>query len=133
MHNALDVFFGGFYASIRIERTLLFIVASRLTAIRTLQCVTLNGLIFLGSILVFDYVLKPGILLLGGALRHLHFEILSDDLVSDQENLLKYWKYGEDGVEKAVEVIFTFAWLLPMYTISFILNTVWYRDIAEQG
>uniref|UniRef100_A0A7S3PCQ5 Uncharacterized protein n=1 Tax=Aplanochytrium stocchinoi TaxID=215587 RepID=A0A7S3PCQ5_9STRA len=155
--DVLQVFVSGFLGAVRIHRTLLFVVTSRVTAIRTIQCFTLNGVIFLGSILVFDFLLKPGIFVLGGWMKLLHedlggvnvkgIEVEAQDAeaVLEAEGTLdafseagignafdEYFRVVEDGIDNLTSVIFTFAWLVPMYALSFMLNTVWYREIAEQ-
>mmetsp|Transcript_2513 Transcript_2513/g.2911 ORF Transcript_2513/g.2911 Transcript_2513/m.2911 type:complete len:311 (-) Transcript_2513:1883-2815(-) len=137
--DVFQVFLAGVLGAVRVQKTLLYIVTSRVTAVRTIQCFTLNGVIFLGSIAVFDFLLKPGIFLIGKWMRIIHsegfrrFDYRQDDYVnSDSELLNDYFKSVEGGIDHLTSLIFTFAWLVPMYALSFILNTVWYRDIAEQ-
>eukprot|EP00940_MAST-03C_sp_MAST-3C-sp2_P003091 g3091.t1 len=77
------------------------------------QCFLLNGVIFLGSLLCFDYVARPTI------------KFFADSSNSDRFALL------EPLVDLFVRVLFNFLWIVPAYAISFVLNAVWYQEIAD--
>ncbi|CAK4693469.1 unnamed protein product [Aphanomyces euteiches] len=59
----------GIQDSISLHRILLLYIQSHIVRNRTVKCVLVNGIIFLGSIFFFDYVVIPIIHLLGLALK----------------------------------------------------------------
>ncbi|DBA02885.1 TPA: LOW QUALITY PROTEIN: hypothetical protein N0F65_005912, partial [Lagenidium giganteum] len=90
--------------------------ASRLCA-----CFVLNGLIFLGSIFFFDRVVIPVIHLFGEILHHsLAYETSQAESVRDR-------------IDGFVFFLYQALWMYPIYCISFILNTIWYQEIADDG
>lgn len=151
MSSYSQVFLCGIVNAVQLHKTILFMLASRVTARKTLQCFVLNGVIFLGSILIFDHGLKPLVFYLGDSIKSLHVEnlVLEDRTISLLTE--EYWELGKkasvsihelrkslkckgkQSVDQAISVTFTVLWLTPMYLLSFVLNTVWYREIAEQG
>ena len=93
---------------------MIYCVTSPIIRRRVLQCLTLNGVLFLGSIMLLHKVVLPlSTLLFGSALR------LSDDTV--------YW------ITLTIDKVLKTVWILPLYVFSFILNSLWYQDIAEQA
>jgi len=87
---------------------LLFVKSKRIRTLAT-QCFQLNGAIFLTSVLFMNYVLHP----------------LVSFIISDRG--------PADGVmETLFHVMFLVLWVFPIYVISFILNAVWYQDIADE-
>jgi etoposide-induced 2.4 mRNA len=74
---------------------------------KTGECFGLNGAIFLGSILLWDYALAPGMRWMLTGLRS--------------------WA-GPTGAEALLALLkatFVVWWLLPVYCISFALSCVW--------
>ncbi|TPX64294.1 hypothetical protein SpCBS45565_g05990 [Spizellomyces sp. 'palustris'] len=96
--------------------SLISIYGSKTIQINTFKCFLLNGLIFLGSIFLFDYAILP--------ISH------------------RLWAYRgrPDQNVKSAEMIDTLfsityyvLWVYPMYLISFMLNAVWYQRIADRS
>jgi len=115
--------------SLRLDATLVFFLSSVTVRVRAAQCLLLNGLIFLGSIFLADYVWAPllgKILELSGGSSGAMTASTGASIALPEESNLASW----------LHVLFLYAyqflWLYPLYIISFILNTVWYQDIAGQ-
>ena len=120
--TVLGVAFQGFVDALKVHKTLYFLVTLNAVGKKSLQCFLLNGVIFLGSIAFKAYVLLPILAFLGDILLP----------VADAGN----GNGGESGngnvaVQSTASVTFTVLWLVPMYVISFLLNTIWYMEIAE--
>ena len=101
---------------VMVWRTLIYLLTSRLIARRVWQCLMLNGGIFLMSVLLAEFVLRP-------LLRWmLHVELptsppLLSPLLPPADVLLLYLYYA--------------LWVYPMYCLAFVLSAVWYQDIAD--
>merc|ERR1712118_613333 len=49
----------GFLDALSVHKTFIYYYLSRTLVVRTMQCVALNGIIFLGSIALVEYLLLP--------------------------------------------------------------------------
>jgi len=96
--------------AIRIHRSLLFFLTSKTIRARGFQCFVLNGLVFLGSIFVMEHVLSP----------------LFSFLLFDAES--NVWAHQ---VDSAFVGLYQLLWVYPIYMLSFLLNAMWYQDIAD--
>jgi etoposide-induced 2.4 mRNA len=138
---AFKAFCDGVQHAISLHRILLFYLQSRLICVSSAKCFVLNGLIFLGSIFFFDQVVIPVIHLFGEILQHsfaaacVCFPSLrpltlltqsSPDSPSQAEDV-------RDRVDGFVFLLYQVLWMYPIYCISFILNTIWYQEIADDG
>ena len=102
----------GVIDALSLQRCLILLVKSEKIRVRLVQCLVLNGLIFLGSIFLFNSVLRH---VLGWALGH----ILEGGSVST--------------IQQWIEWIYFFFWIAPVYMLCFVLNTLWYQDIASES
>ncbi|KAK9917318.1 hypothetical protein WJX75_003111 [Coccomyxa subellipsoidea] len=110
---ALLLWFAGFKDALCIWRCVEFFVHDPRILRKTGECFGLNGAIFLGSILLWDYALAPGMRWMLTGLRS--------------------WA-GPTGAEALLALLkatFVVWWLLPVYCISFALSCVWYQELAE--
>ncbi|KAG6977172.1 hypothetical protein JG688_00000611 [Phytophthora aleatoria] len=103
-------FCGGVQHAVSLHRILLFYLKSRLICVSSVKCFVLNGLIFLGSIYFFDQAVIPVI----------HMTTTQVDDVRDR-------------VDGFVFLLYQVLWMYPIYCISFILNTIWYQEIADDA
>ncbi|KDO27425.1 hypothetical protein SPRG_07013 [Saprolegnia parasitica CBS 223.65] len=87
------------------------------------KCLGLNGLLFLGSIFFFEFVVMPVIHLFGDVLTA-SLSQHATDIASD---------YYREQIDLVVFVLYQGLWMYPIYCISFILNTIWYQDIADDA
>ncbi|KAK9840173.1 hypothetical protein WJX74_004779 [Apatococcus lobatus] len=78
---------------------------------KTVRCFTFNGVIFGGSIVIFKALLAPGFRWLVGT-------------------AVPAWASALDA---SLYLVYTFTWLFPVYIISFIVNCLWYQEIAERA
>ena len=108
--------FRGLLDSVAFHRGLVLIVKSEKVRVRVVQCLVLNGVIFLGSIFIFQNILGP---LLRSGLGFLL------QLESSEHTL--------DVMQAWIEWIYFLLWIVPVYLLSFILNTLWYQDIARES
>ncbi|ENN77334.1 etoposide-induced protein 2.4 homolog [Dendroctonus ponderosae] len=83
-----------------------------------LQCALLNGGVYLLSVLIFEYILLPGI-------GFMFICLFSEDSFVTA----KVWSWVKD----LMVVIFQTAWLVPLFLLSKIINTLWFQDIANSA
>lgn len=81
---------------------------------RIIQCCTLNGGIFCLSILIFEYVILPA---LGSIMSITTFGNLNENIWLWTRSLLS-WTFGA-------------VWVLPIFLLSKIINSLWFQDIAD--
>ncbi|KAF0690197.1 Aste57867_18388 [Aphanomyces stellatus] len=124
--NAMATFQAGYVTfcqgiqdSISLHRILLLYIQSHIVRNRTVKCVVVNGIIFLGSIFFFDYIVIPIIHLLGLALK-------TQEAPSSQDGF-------RDTIDTVVFFIYQGLWMYPIYMVSFILNTIWYQELADEA
>mmetsp|Transcript_97985 Transcript_97985/g.204401 ORF Transcript_97985/g.204401 Transcript_97985/m.204401 type:complete len:340 (-) Transcript_97985:152-1171(-) len=108
------VFATGVLDSVALHRCVIFLVKSETIRSRTLQCMMLNGVIFLGSIMLFSWVIEP-------ALRGMR------SLVPEEEAWVADW------MGSFFSTMYQVLWIYPIYCISFVLNTVMYQEIADSA
>ncbi|KAF0716320.1 hypothetical protein AaE_011137 [Aphanomyces astaci] len=113
----------GIQDSISLHRILLLYIQSHIVRNRTVKCVMVNGIIFLGSIFFFDYVVIPIIHLLGLALKK-HEEATGGTKDSSSFH---------DTIDTIIFLVYQGLWMYPIYCVSFILNTIWYQELAEEA
>ncbi|XP_050520465.1 etoposide-induced protein 2.4 homolog [Daktulosphaira vitifoliae] len=80
---------------------------------RIIQCCTLNGGIFCLSILIFEYIILPVL----DYVLTVAFGNLNQDIWYWTRSLLS-WTFGA-------------VWVLPIFLISKIINSLWFQDIAD--
>ncbi|KAF1795354.1 Etoposide-induced 2.4 [Phytophthora cactorum] len=115
-------FCGGVQHAVSLHRILLFYLKSRLICVSSVKCFVLNGLIFLGSIYFFDQAVIP-VIHMFGELLHRSFSYGMTTQVDDVR----------DRVDGFVFFLYQVLWMYPIYCISFILNTIWYQEIADDA
>lgn len=79
---------------------------------RTIQCCLLNGGVFCGSILLFDHLLLPFLLL-----------ILRLILGSSSTYTQFYWTW----INLLLSWTFNALWVLPLFTLSKVINCLWFQ------
>ncbi|KAF4135707.1 Etoposide-induced protein 2.4 (EI24) [Phytophthora infestans] len=115
-------FCGGVQHAVSLHRILLFYLKSRHICVSSVKCFVLNGLIFLGSIYFFDRAVIP-VIHMFGELLHRSFSYGTTTQVDDVR----------DRVDGFVFILYQVLWMYPIYCISFILNTIWYQEIADDA
>ncbi|GBG24328.1 Etoposide-induced protein 2.4-like [Hondaea fermentalgiana] len=113
----------GFKSAVNWPRSLHYIATIQTTSISTQQCFVMNGTIFLGSLLAYNFVLTPLLVNLRDTLR---------DLLEGSEANEDVWKSAQEIVTQTSEHAFQFLWLIPMYALSLLLNAAWNLDIGKQ-
>ena len=108
----LDLFFLGVKDSLRIPRALLEILSSLTLLRKTLQCVIFNGVIYLGSVVLFSFFL--------------HFFDSPDDT-----SLLTYSNVLVVLVKLIVGLVYN-GWLFIIYIMAMTLTTYWAQDIFDE-
>ncbi|KAJ7571683.1 hypothetical protein O6H91_01G172500 [Diphasiastrum complanatum] len=123
------MWWAGFKDACSLQRAFLFCRRSRIVWIKTGQCFLLNGLIFLGSVLALQKVVVP-------TLNHLlNFQLqssLESHSVMEGEPSItsKAFPHALQSVLIAICYVF---WLYPLYIISFVINCIWYNEIARHA
>lgn len=134
-------YLNGFTDAISLHRTLLFYIHSQDIRIMTVKCFVLNGIFFLGSIFFFRSIVLPMIHLFGELLHTSsssnrykrvmpmnHIFITSSHISRDIQT-----EWIRHLIDNLVFVLYQVLWIYPIYCISFILSTIWYQEIAEEG
>uniref|UniRef100_A0A6P7FZ24 Etoposide-induced protein 2.4 homolog isoform X1 n=2 Tax=Diabrotica virgifera virgifera TaxID=50390 RepID=A0A6P7FZ24_DIAVI len=85
---------------------------------RIMQCGTLNGIIFLSSLLLFEYVFLPSV-------------NQSLGYVYGRESFMgkRIWSW----IETIVSIIFKTIWVIPLFLLSKVVNALWFQDIADSA
>ncbi|KAL0585849.1 hypothetical protein ABG067_004383 [Albugo candida] len=111
----------GIMHAISLHRIILFYVNSKFLCLASAKCFILNGLIFLGSIFFFDQAVIPII--------HLFGELLQHFFAYEATHASGF----RDRIDGFVFFLYQILWMYPIYCISFILNTIWYQEIADDA
>jgi len=98
----------GLRDAFRIDIPCIYLYISPIIRDRIWKCILMNGVIFLGSLIIFEYILIPILLLL------LNCEIST-----------------ESYIKSIIIYVFHIIWIYPIYFISLILNSDWYLEIAN--
>jgi len=61
VHEGVTVWFSGVRDALMLHQCVFFLAKSEVIRFRTLQCFMLNGVIFLGSILLFNFAIDPAL------------------------------------------------------------------------
>ncbi|GAB0096606.1 etoposide-induced protein 2.4 [Sergentomyia squamirostris] len=85
---------------------------------RVLQCCLLNGGVFLGSIIIFEYIILPGLKTI--------FTLMLSNESSFGSNV---WGW----MQPFLSLIFRMIWVLPLFALSKIVNSLWFQDIADSA
>ena len=117
VNTAVECFVAGVLDSMRFPHTAIFFVTSKVVRVRFMQCLVLNGGIFLTSVLLADYVLTPA------------FHWLLDVEASSPLSI----SWLPSTLSSLLLSVFYLVWVYPLYAISFLLNAIWYQDIADQA
>ena len=104
----------GFLDSVSFHKAIVVLVRCPKVRSKLLQCLLLNGIIFLGSIVVFHYILAPILA------RIIGFILPIRSGIDDIQAVMNVW----------ISWVYYSLWIAPLYIVTFILNTIWYRDIA---
>lgn len=114
------LWFAGFRDACCLHRAYFFCRRSRKVFVKTGQCFLLNGFIFLGSIFFFQKVVVPILHWL------LMFQLKEEQTAGSGEFFL-------GSLQKILIGICYVFWLYPLYIISFVINCIWYNEIAQQA
>ncbi|KAG6544896.1 hypothetical protein Mapa_013586 [Marchantia paleacea] len=112
----------GFVEACRIDRAVLLCRRSKEVLHKTGQIFVLNGCIFLGSIWLLQRCLLPLLLWL----------LRSSSLREDGDLAVGHSQGG--GLLHSIIIVLCYGlWLFPIYVITFVVNCVWYNDIARHA
>ena len=112
--NILEAAKTGFMDSVSFHRAIVVLVRCPKVRSKLFQCLLLNGIIFLGSIVVFHWLLAPVLS------RFIGFVLPNRDSSAGVHEAIGTW----------LAWVYYSLWIAPLYIVTFILNTIWYRDIA---
>ncbi|PKA56838.1 hypothetical protein AXF42_Ash002141 [Apostasia shenzhenica] len=115
----------GFKEACSLHRVFLFCFRSKALAIRTGQCFLLNGLIFLGSLLMFNSMVVPTLLWILPS----QCGQFGSERICDSRTALTLYSF----IRLILVEIFYVFWFYPLYVFSIILSTLWYNDIAKHA
>lgn len=143
LHNLFLQLLYGLHDSLSIHKSFIFFVTSKTIQIRVIQCFLLNGVLFIGSLILYNYIISPVIY---------YLLVLDMTQISNINNIsLAYsiQQYDNNNnsnnnnnnnittslyiTECILWLVYRILWLYPIYTLSFILSTIWYQDIATHS
>ncbi|CAN6440048.1 unnamed protein product [Victoria cruziana] len=123
--HASLLWISGFREACSMHRAFFFCTRSRKLAVRTGQCFLLNGLIFLGSILLLSSIIRPILF----SILPRDCEQLTSSVPCDFRRTLRLYAF----LRSLLIEIFYVLWFYPLYLFSFIMSSLWYNDIAQQA
>ncbi|XP_071454576.1 etoposide-induced protein 2.4 [Hetaerina americana] len=85
---------------------------------RTLQCCALNGVVFWCSIIIFEAIVLP-------CLRYLVSFLFGHS--PDMDKSVWYW------MKPFLSWTFSATWVLPLFLLSKVVNSLWFQDIADSA
>ncbi|XP_075224017.1 EI24 domain-containing protein tank isoform X2 [Lycorma delicatula] len=85
---------------------------------RTAQCCALNGGVFWLSILLFEYAVLPG-------LKYFMISAFGNSSVTG--------KYVWTVTKSCLTWTFGMIWVLPLFLLSKVINSLWFQDIADSA
>ena len=106
MYKLIVEWYYGIRDSLSLSRVIDFLLASRNIPILICKTFAVNGILFVGSMVIMNTISN------------------SNFVVSSRNSEL---------IQLLFTIIYYAFWLLPLYGISFILNTFWYADIANEA
>ena len=123
---AVRMFVIGMLDALSFHKTLVFFVHDAKVGWCSVKCFCLNGVIFVGGILLFNNVLLP-------ITRHFRsmigFHATGDAALAFEAHS----PLAGEALDAVLSLIFKALWTIPIYLLSFVLNTIWYQDIADQA
>lgn len=108
--NSAVLWLAGFRDALRLHRCVIYFVHDPRILVKTANCFLLNGFIFLGSVLMLEYGLKP--------LVHLVLTAVVGGT-------------GAKTMGATLIGLYHLLWLAPAYLVSLLVNCIWYNEIAE--
>eukprot|EP01041_Mallomonas_annulata_P009687 gene9687-20139_t len=114
----LSIFIYGFLDSISIHKTLKFLVISKSIAGDFFKCFVANGILLLGSLLLFERIINPSVKFIQGK--------LIDDMESDVHSLT-----ATKIVDHTIWAFYHSLWVVPVLMLCYFCSTVWYQEIAD--
>lgn len=125
----LEYFWCGFKDAFAWPSGLITIYGSQTIKNRTLKCFVLNGVIFLGSIFFFNHITLPTLhFFLGKSFFALNYRDNNGD-VSD----IQYSPLITKILDTIVALTYQLLWVYPIFVLSFVLNAIWYQEIADKA
>ncbi|KAJ3156828.1 Etoposide induced 2.4 mRNA [Geranomyces michiganensis] len=104
---------------------LIAIYGSKTIQTNAFKCLLLNGLLFLGSIFLFDYAVLPFSRLLRG--------YAANAAAGGASTKTQVVVAPGDLFDTLLGMTYSVFWVYPIYAISFILNAMWYQRIADRS
>eukprot|EP00931_Biecheleriopsis_adriatica_P003912 TRINITY_DN105660_c0_g1_i1.p1 TRINITY_DN105660_c0_g1~~TRINITY_DN105660_c0_g1_i1.p1 ORF type:complete len:334 (-),score=64.69 TRINITY_DN105660_c0_g1_i1:52-1026(-) len=114
LQEAGMVWIAGVKDALMLHQCVFFLARSEKIRYRTLQCFMLNGVIFLGSIVFFNFAIEPA--------RSIMRRLVQED---------EAW--ATDFIASSFSVMYKLLWIYPIYCISFVLNTLMYQEVADSA
>ncbi|KAI9016989.1 etoposide-induced protein 2.4-domain-containing protein [Gaertneriomyces semiglobifer] len=111
----LSAVFQGIKDASQWPTAFLTLYGSKTIRTQVLKCLLLNGVLFLGSMFLFDHLLFP----------------LSQRLFTKKHNHTNI--STTTAIPTLLSTLYYLLWIYPIYTISFIVNTVYYNTIAKRA
>ncbi|KAI9327882.1 etoposide-induced protein 2.4-domain-containing protein [Obelidium mucronatum] len=127
-------FVQGIYDACALPSVLITIYGSKTIQTALFKCIVLNGVIFLGSILLMDNLLVPFFSYCSAAfLNNPHSTSVvpvNTPQLHQFNSLSEAWSFWLGAF---LWKLYYVLWIYPLYVTSFVLNTFWYQAIADRA
>ncbi|KAI9179541.1 hypothetical protein H9P43_004869 [Blastocladiella emersonii ATCC 22665] len=111
-------------ATVHVPTALVVAYSSTQIQRAALKCFLLNGVLLLGSLVFYHLVVKQ-------LLALLFAWTLPEPAVAGEDPLAGSTAFAV--VDTAVHILYHVFWVYPVYALSFVLNSMWYTDIARRS
>lgn len=128
LKSVCGVWLCGLRDGVSVHRTLFFFAKSKRITVRTAQCFVLNGMIFLGSLAATHVLIRPLLTRFRALVGYRSLDGVAPSLPGD------YVRPEYTSVLGAAAwFAFHALWAIPVYLLTFILNAIWYQNIADHA
>jgi len=142
MRPLKEVFLYGLYDALSFGEAFRVLYEDKSIRSFSLKCLVLNGFLFLGSMTIFIFFIAPLTRAITLSSINVNYgnnnnnTIINSTLnlttsttqnisnLADPENMATIFDYF-------FRMMYYVFWLYPIYALSFLLNTLWYQDIAD--
>eukprot|EP00045_Choanoeca_perplexa_P022442 m.9567 g.9567 ORF g.9567 m.9567 type:complete len:317 (-) comp9448_c0_seq1:58-1008(-) len=120
LQNPLQCFVRGLFDSCQVLVTVLLLYRNKTVRTNVVNCVILNGCLFLGSLLLYQLAILP--------LIHI---ILSYTWDAEQTRVIEgnqLWV-----IEQLLWMVFNVFWIIPMFLLAKVLNAMYCQQVANHA
>ncbi|KAL1919010.1 uncharacterized protein VTP21DRAFT_2391 [Calcarisporiella thermophila] len=111
---SISHFGAGLKDAFAFPASLLVVYGSKTIQTAFFKCVVLNGILFLGSMVLFNALLDPATDILANFMKR-------------QDGTLP------ESIRNGMTIVYHVFWLYPLYLTSLMVNSIWYQQISNRA